>query len=640
MAGITQDQRMLAWNVQFLVSGRPFAGIYQREDFLSVADVSRELNLCLRFPQPEGAWQAILLPIDSSRTDAHMPRPAALDDGQAELTIDRDPFILLDETDTRPFPTPTMGYVTRYRYAFHSASCDNPRHRGQTGMLLCDAPAPFRHPFPYTDVCIRWAGAPTRRCDPRYLLIKTKCTDERLRMAPLRNPRKRKASSDSDPTHSSAPSSSLASSDTGTDDRDEEVPVQLVQREKARQLMDKFRTNVLTRSHQCVVTGKGESWLGMGIGPGVEVAHIVPQCHWNTYPLDEEQRVADRDVKQELEMAWRLTWMCVLRTPHLYTLEADRQNDSSWNGLPLLSHIHKCFEARLLSIHPTTYQIRTFAWYDILNEYHGQIANISASVDRNALQHHWDMCCLENIIADSLSDMPDPPSNTPPTHASPTPIGPSSASTATPKAGFLSTSRPQAHGQSTSGTMGDQRHIAHKAPDNQVHPLSPLSSDAVVQRMRWRVGNEVITDPKVAERLRGFGWDIEEICTLVPFENTARPCNGWRIGREVITDPEVAQRLRSFGWKLEELPEETDEACSRPRKRQRRVPRWRIGAHIIEDEYEAQRLRDQGWVVETVLDDDYGEKNDGEENGSYLECGRPRKRRSAGKVPDVVDPLG
>lgn len=132
-------------------------------------------------------------------------------------------------------------------------------------------------------------------------------------MAPLRNPRKRKQSSDSSTTQSNDQSSSLVISDVGTDIRDEEAPTQIIPPEKARQLVDKFRTNVLTRGVRCAVTGRGESWLGMGIGgPGIEVAHIVPQCHWNTYPIDEDQRVADRDKKQELEQAWRLTWMYVL----------------------------------------------------------------------------------------------------------------------------------------------------------------------------------------------------------------------------------------------------------------------------------------------------------------------------------------
>lgn len=132
-------------------------------------------------------------------------------------------------------------------------------------------------------------------------------------MAPLRNPRKRKASSDSDPTPSSARSSSLVSSDVGSSggrDDDDVVPVQIIPPDKARYMVDKFRTNVLTGGVKCAVTGKGESWLGLGIGgPGVEVAHIVPQCHWNTYPIGENQRVANRDVKQQLEQAWRLTWM-------------------------------------------------------------------------------------------------------------------------------------------------------------------------------------------------------------------------------------------------------------------------------------------------------------------------------------------
>lgn len=78
----------------------------------------------------------------------------------------------------------------------------------------------------------------------------------------------------------------------------------------------------------------------------------------------------------------------------------------------------------------------------------------------------------------------------------------------------------------------------------------------------------------------------------------------------------------------------------RPREKQRRVPSWRIGAHIIEDEYEAQRLRDQGWIVEDVLDGDGDGLGEGDGDDGYAERGRPRKRRSAGQVPDVVDTPG
>lgn len=632
MVGITQGQRLRAWNVQLLVGIGAIAGFYQRDDFLSIADVSSDLDKCLRFPQPEGTWQPVLLPIDLSRRDARAPRLVGSDDSQVELTVDREPFILLDDTDMRPFPTPATGYRTRYRYAFHSASCDNPRHHGQTGMLLGDAARPFPHPFPYTDACIRQAGAPARRRDPRYLPIRKKCTDERLQTAPLRNSKKRKASSDSGPTHSSARSSSQVTSDIGTESRDEEVPAQIIPVEKARPLVDKFRANVLTGGAHCAVTGKGDSWLGTGnIGPGIEAAHIVPQCHWNTYPIDEGQRVADRDAKQQLEQAWRLTWMCVLQTLHLNLLEADGHNDRLGNGLPLLSHIHKCFEARLLSIHPTTYRIRTFAWYDVINEYHGQVANVSADVDPKALQHHWDMCCLENIVAESVTDAPESPSDMHFIPASATPVGPSGAPVATPAASFLPTSSLENHGQSTPRTKDHQRHVARD-----VQPLSPPSSDTLVQVTRWQVGNEVISDPKAAERLRTFGWEVKELRTLAQTVNTTRAVNRWRIGREVITDPEVAERLRSLGWELEEMPKETGESSSRPRKRQRLVPSWRIGAHIIEDEYEARRLRDQGWIVEDVLDDNGGRRgceDEGEgEDDSYVERGRPRKRRSAGQT--------
>lgn len=301
---------MRSWNVEFVVGIRTVAGVFQLDDLLSVADVSRELDLCLQFSQPQGDWQAVLLPMETSPLSTARPGDARHTEGH--VTIDNEPFILLDKADSRLFPSPPTGYCTRYWYAFHSTSCSNEHNHTPLDTVFSNP----RHPFPYRDACIRQAATPKRRSDPRYLPINKRCQDERLRCVRLRNARgiKRKSSSDSGRAQSQAWSSSRATSDVGVDISSEEVPLEIISPDDATYIMSKFRTNVLTGTDgsKCVISGKGESWLGGGIpGPGLQAAHIVPHCHWNTYPQDEDQRVADRDVKSQLEQAWRQTWAYV-----------------------------------------------------------------------------------------------------------------------------------------------------------------------------------------------------------------------------------------------------------------------------------------------------------------------------------------
>jgi hypothetical protein len=47
MTAITRDQRAKAWNVQFFADTDPIAGVYQHDNFLSIGDVARDLDLCL-----------------------------------------------------------------------------------------------------------------------------------------------------------------------------------------------------------------------------------------------------------------------------------------------------------------------------------------------------------------------------------------------------------------------------------------------------------------------------------------------------------------------------------------------------------------------------------------------------------------
>lgn len=289
--------------------------------------------------------------------------------------------------------------------------------------------------------------------------------------------------------------------------------------------------------------------------------------------------------------------------------------------MPLLSHIHKCFEARLLAIHPTTYRIRTFAWYDVLNEYHGQLANVSADVDPIALRHHWDMCCLENIVAESVPDVTDLSSQPLPASLVPDPLLGASlppAMPTTPKAG--SPSAPDALAPPDGRT--DRYYTAHPA-----HPLSPPASDAVVQVVKRPVGDDAIAEATKATEATAATrrQTVSKARGLSPSAYVDRPCPRWRIGQEVITDPNMAARLRLLGWTLEDVCT-TDEA-SPARKRKRRGPHWRIGAHVIEDESEAQRLRDQDWIVDDVPGDSDSNAADDSDREHHAERGRSQKRR-------------
>lgn len=107
MSSISKAQRVADWNVEVWSSAGRIAGVYQRGDLLSVADIAYELELCLIIDKPGGddddaPWQPALL----LRDDAG--------DGPQHL-------IVLDQQDSTPFPTPLRS-IDCYSYIFHSSS--------------------------------------------------------------------------------------------------------------------------------------------------------------------------------------------------------------------------------------------------------------------------------------------------------------------------------------------------------------------------------------------------------------------------------------------------------------------------------------------------------------------------------------
>ncbi|KAF5244286.1 hypothetical protein FANTH_7796 [Fusarium anthophilum] len=138
-----------------------------------------------------------------------------------------------------------------------------------------------------------------------------------------------------------------------------------INRTYAQKVMDSFRSLVMVSAKPCTVTGKGQSWcISRAIGPSLRACHIVPQQQFHVYP--------DSSSGQDLELssrrlheAWLSTW-------------------APANGILMMSHIHEFFDARLFSIHPETFP------------------NIPQDVDRAALAHHYDMCCIESMAANMI----------------------------------------------------------------------------------------------------------------------------------------------------------------------------------------------------------------------------------------------
>lgn len=102
MSGVTKEQRIQSWTVQIWVGRKRVAGVYQRDNLLSVADIAHELELCLVFDKPGTPWQPALLDTASKR------------------------LIVLDYQDNLPFPTPDD--LRDYTYVFHSPECSRDLH--------------------------------------------------------------------------------------------------------------------------------------------------------------------------------------------------------------------------------------------------------------------------------------------------------------------------------------------------------------------------------------------------------------------------------------------------------------------------------------------------------------------------------
>ncbi|KAI1128334.1 hypothetical protein F5Y10DRAFT_240747 [Nemania abortiva] len=331
MAAITPSQRELGWNVNLcLSSGVAFAGFYQSDDYVSIAEVRRELELCFTFEKPDATddWQLVLLPL--LNTDCTSTS------------------IVLLANDMRPFPTPPLNQKAHYVLNFQK----------QSGLYV-----------PMTK-------RPQRRFEPRYLQIGKPNVDGGFGTVPLQG-----KSSERRRNASASPERSQSPNNGNGDDTSDGYPAALIERAEADFLINNFRQDVLTAAgSRCAISGKGQSWCPSNASFGlaaIQATHIIPQVHWNVYP-DGNQDVAAADDSEALRYSWLSTWQ--------YR-----------NGLALAAHLRICFDARLISIDPRSNRIRAFMPYDLIMDYHNKEAFIPPEVDRGALQHHYDMCCIENM---------------------------------------------------------------------------------------------------------------------------------------------------------------------------------------------------------------------------------------------------
>ncbi|KAG6368889.1 hypothetical protein INS49_003107 [Diaporthe citri] len=465
MAGLTASQRELGWNVRILLKSGVvscFAGFYQQDGLVTVADVRRELELCFVLDQQAGH-------------PALIPR-AAHNDGPIFM-------ITLNENDLAAFPTPPAHQKAEYWYIQHDpAQC-----------------ADARQYHSLTSPCVRPAGRPPRRTDPRYMPIGRSSDNPFIKTVPIRGKKRPR-------TASSSPSRSPSK---GVDDicENDEFPETIIPREEATVIMSEFRQNVVGAGPlRCAITGKGSAWWANGLGPAVQAAHIVPQIHWNVYPY--EQGAPPQDDTAALRDAWTQTW-------HMS------------NGVLLSSHIHQCFDARILSIDPDTRRIRVFMPYDMITEYHGKSATLPEETDLQALRHHYDMCCLENMAAKKQPGLSTWVRFKSPATAM-SPVTPSADSPGDPSKKVQKPDTASGQGaageQDSKDSLGDtgQKDIdedgkrvdigMQERPTQQWsmrQPLSPPSSESGCKT--WRLGGVLLTDERRVEQLRSKGWLIHEV---------------------------------------------------------------------------------------------------------------------------------
>jgi hypothetical protein len=151
--------------------------------------------------------------------------------------------------------------------------------------------------------CLACPESVFRRRDPRYLLPNKdapKSSESVKASAPARLKALKRKASDS-PSRGSSAGRSFQTRDSDTSS--------VLEADQAASLMSSFRKSVLQLQLECSITKQG-TWVTNAPGPAIEVAHIVPQVHWHTYPTAAGD-VPHPDNNDDLSSAWLRTFSCV-----------------------------------------------------------------------------------------------------------------------------------------------------------------------------------------------------------------------------------------------------------------------------------------------------------------------------------------
>ncbi|TRX98063.1 hypothetical protein FHL15_001273 [Xylaria flabelliformis] len=390
---VTIYRRAQAWNVCFKI-GRRTAGIYQvpGSNLITFRDVCDELRLCYEFPgeksgnNNDDTWASIAFALADSP-----------DLGSEELQN-----VSFVTGDLLAKPVPTLS----------PAESNNPQVLTYciVSHKQCSLPAGTALDDHLKAKCARPLLTPVRRIDPRYLPSNQNPCDpaigEYLSRRQLKAYSQRKRGRSGRSSHNKQV----------TDDEDDVelesmlAPADLnIDRQAAKAYQDLFRSGCVDLQLPCAVSGQGRSWWG-DIGPAIDACHIVPQLHYHLYPIKDSDvfHVNDMDTTVDEEKAEEQTLdeqaaeVAEQRAAEKRSLKLAEAWFATWspeNSIILRKDLHELFHARLFSIHPETFVIRVFVPYDILTGFNGKKAILSSIVDIEALRHHYEMCCIENMAA-------------------------------------------------------------------------------------------------------------------------------------------------------------------------------------------------------------------------------------------------
>ncbi|KAI0549006.1 hypothetical protein F4679DRAFT_596165 [Xylaria curta] len=380
---LTPFRREGGWNVHFTIDPENrtnvLGGIYQvpGSDLVTFRDVRDELRLSFEFPNMSGKnhsddpWTSIAFALTGSPDLTNLPN---LREELQNLS-----FI---SGDLLAKPVPSLS-PTRFNQQQLLTYCVV-SHRN------CTLSAGTALDIHLKEKCARRLSKPCHRFDPRYLPVNDHSSDTAI-ATPLRPAEY----TPSNPTPSDSTSPNWWDSDDDDDDDDDDDYTQLqsmpasasmrINIETYNSWQSKFRSKCIDSQLPCAVSGQGCTWWG-GVGPAIEACQIVPLPHYHRYLLGDmniptEEEISAEAAKRRYRMhakVWPKAW-------------------SPENGILLRKDLHELFDARLFSIHPKTFVIRVFVPYDILTGFNGKEATLPRGIDTEALRHHYEICCIENM---------------------------------------------------------------------------------------------------------------------------------------------------------------------------------------------------------------------------------------------------